>query len=125
MNAVHMGMKKCGLKAGCFDMTQVNKDFLHSQLIKLGDMMGDGLHHEPDGKWIPREYKKVMKALGIGPKRRNNSEAINKAMVPRLKDVKCQKCQGDLKQTKSGSKRGKCVGCGARYQLLTTRKRKR
>jgi hypothetical protein len=120
-----MEMKKCGLKTGCFDMLQVNKDFLHGQLIKLGDMMGDGLHHEPDGKWIPREYKKVLKALGIGPKRRSNSEATNKAMVVRLQFVKCQKCQGVLEQTRSGSKRGKCVGCGARYQLLATRKRKR
>lgn len=30
---------------------------LHEQLIKLGDMMGDGLHHEDGGKWIEREYK--------------------------------------------------------------------
>ncbi len=27
-----------------------DKADLHRQLVRLGDMMGDGLHHEPDGK---------------------------------------------------------------------------
>ena len=40
-------------------------------LIQLGDMMGDGLHHEPDGYWIPKEYKRILRALGIAPKRKN------------------------------------------------------
>ena len=106
-------------------MDKEAKDHLHRQLCRLGEMMGDGLHHEPDGKWIPKEYRKVMKALGILPKRRNNSEAINKAMVDRLEYAKCPGCQGSFVQTRSGSRRGKCVGCGARYQLLKTRKRKR
>lgn len=34
------------------------EDRLYGQLVKLGDMMGDGLHHEPGGKWISRDYKK-------------------------------------------------------------------
>lgn len=104
---------------------EVGSDSLYNQLVKLGDMMGDGLHHEPDGKWITREYKKVMKALGLLPKRESNSEAINKAMIERLKTAVCPKCQGSFEQTRSGSRRGKCVGCGDRYQLLKARKRKR
>ena len=106
-------------------LTAETKDHLHRQLIKLGDMMGDGLHHEPDGKWISKEYKKILKALGIGPKRKNNSEQINKRMLERVKVVRCQQCQGGLVQTRSGSRRAQCIGCGARYQLLVTRKKKR
>lgn len=103
-----------------YDEAKEAKDHLHWQLIKLGDMMGDGLHHEPDGKWIEKEYRQVLKALGMLPKkqRRNNSEAINTAMKQRIKDVSCPKCGGELKQTRSGSKRGVCVGCGAKFQLL-------
>lgn len=37
----------------------MNEDYLHDRLIALGDMMDDGLHHEPKGKWIEKEYKKV------------------------------------------------------------------
>ena len=37
--------------------------YLYRQLVKLGDMMGDGLHHEPDGKWIEKEYNKICKVL--------------------------------------------------------------
>jgi len=94
------------------------KSHLHRQLVKLGDMMGDGLHHEPDGKWIEVEYRRVLKALGMLPKRKNNSEAINQQMSQRVKDVRCGKCQGELKQTRSGSKRAFCVSCNSKWQLL-------
>ena len=97
-------------------MKDSDKDFLHRQLIKLGDMMGDGLHHEPDGKWISREYKKICTQLGyIKPKPRN-TEAINTRMAERVAEVKC-KCGGTLTQTRSGSKRAQCE-CGNKYQLL-------
>ncbi|CAH9013466.1 putative cell division control protein [Vibrio phage 424E50-1] len=83
-------------------------------------MMGDGLHLEPDGKWISRDYKKVLKVLGMLPKqtRTNNSEAINEAMEKRVEQVSCQKCNGKLKQTRKGSKRAQCEDCGSKYQLL-------
>lgn len=90
---------------------------LHNQLIKLGDMMGDGLHLEPDGKWISKEYAQVTKALGYGPKRRNRSAQINEAMIKRVAAVKCGKCGLELKQTKSGSKRAACQN-GHKWQLL-------
>lgn len=98
-----------------------DREFLSRQLIKLGDMISGGLHHETDGKWISREYRRVAKALGYempGKKRNNNSEAINKSMAERLEQVACSKCSGALKQTRSGSVRAKCTQCEAKFQLL-------
>ena len=37
------------------------RERLHKDLIKLGDMMGDGLHYEDPS--ISREYRKVAKLL--------------------------------------------------------------
>lgn len=93
------------------------KQALHSQLVKLGDMMGDGLHHEPDGKWITKEYRRVARALGYGPARTNNTAAINQAVTARLATLGCPKCGGQLKQTRSGAKRAACVACGAKFQF--------
>ncbi|TDE19268.1 hypothetical protein E1100_25755 [Vibrio owensii] len=101
-----------------FELSQQTKDYLHRNLIKLGDMMGDGLHHEADGKWIEVEYRRTLKALGMLPKRRNNTAIINERMIQRVKDVNCGHCQGQLKQTRSGSKRAACQSCGRRWQLL-------
>ena len=100
------------------DLSDETKKHLHKQLIKLGDMMGDGLHHEPDGKWISKEYRKVLKALGMMPKKANNSALINERMIKRVKDVSCGHCEGELKQTRSGSKRAVCQSCGGKWQLL-------
>lgn len=79
-----------------------DKTFLYQQLIGLGDMMGDGLHHESDGKWIQKN--------------------INDLMLERINIIKCQRCQGNLKQLRSGSMRAKCEDCGARFQLLKKHK---
>lgn len=101
-------------------MDDVTRRHLSNQLIKLGDMMGDGLHLESDGKWISKEYTRVAKALGYIPKadRSGRIKAINSQMVNRVADVKCQKCSGELRQTRSGAKRAKCQSCGALFQLL-------
>lgn len=112
-------------------MKQEN-DHLYSQLVKLGDMIGDGLHHEPGGKWITKEYINVARALGLTGRGRSADpaaksakiEKINSEMALRISGVKCQKCQGELKQTRSGSMRGKCLGCGSVFQLLKLVKRK-
>lgn len=98
-------------------MGEATSKRLHASLVKLGDMMGDGLHHEPEGKRIAREYALIAKALGYGPKRRKNSEAINVAMAGILAKALCSKCSGALKQTKSGALRAVCVSCGARFQF--------
>lgn len=92
---------------------------LYDRLVKLGDMMGDGLHLEPDGKWISREYRSTLKQLGLDVKlpRKNNSALINERMVQRVQEVKCA-CGGQLKQTRKGSKRAQCQSCPKKYQLL-------
>lgn len=103
-------------------MDAETKKHLHDQLIRLGDMMGDGLHHEPDGKWISKEYRRVAKALGYIPKAKRSTKEIDERMKERVATVPCLKCNGQLKQTRSGSMRASCVSCGARFQLLKKRK---
>lgn len=39
----------------------IERDRLHKQLVKLGDMMADGLHY--DEPWISTEYRKISKIL--------------------------------------------------------------
>ncbi|MFJ3487185.1 hypothetical protein ACIPL1_27765 [Pseudomonas sp. NPDC090202] len=89
---------------------------LYRQLIKLGDMIGDGLADEPDGKWIHAEYRKVMRALGHTMPRRNSAEAINKAVATFLAKTKCD-CGGRLVQTRSGAKKARCTSCSTTYTL--------
>ena len=101
-------------------MVKINKDHLYSQLVKLGDTIDDG-DHEP---WVEKEYSRISKILGIGPKRKDRAIVTNKLMEKRVQDVRCQLCSGRLKQTRSGSMRAKCVDCGARYQLLSRGKKK-
>ncbi len=100
------------------DLSPETKARLHKQLVKLGDMMGDGLHHEADGKWIAKEYKKTLKALGLVKPVKRNITGINERMAQRVKEVVCQKCSFTREQTRSGSKRATCLACGAKYQLL-------
>lgn len=98
--------------------TGKDNEFLWNQLIKLGDMMGDGLHLEPDGKWIEKEYKNICKLLGLVPKstRTTHSKQINEFMTERLKVVKCD-CGNELKQTRKGSFIAKCIICKKKYRL--------
>jgi len=96
----------------------LGREFLHSQLVKLGDMMGDGLHHEPDGEWISEEYRKICVALGYTKPKKRDIFAVNEKMAERVKAVSCKKCGGELSQTRSGSMRAKCKNCGSKFQLL-------
>ncbi|WP_233979584.1 hypothetical protein [Pectobacterium versatile] len=105
-------------------MEKADRDFLHRQLVKLGDMIGDGLHYESDGKWIPKEYRRVAKALGYdmpATKNPHNEEMtieINARMAARISEVSCKACGGELKQVRSGSMRASCKKCGAKFQLM-------
>lgn len=101
----------------------MDENMLEDRLVRLGDMMGDGLHLEPEGKWIEKEYKKTLKALGLlePVKRNSNSEKINEFMVKRLKEVKCT-CGSELVQSRSGSFIGKCIKCGKKFILGNRRK---
>lgn len=74
-------------------------DRLYGQLIKLGDMMGDGLHNEPGGEWISKEYRQIVHVLfpeirrDIAKKKR---EAIDKKITTLTLNAKCP-CGGELK----------------------------
>lgn len=89
---------------------------LHEQLVRLGDMMGDGLHHDSDGKWIEKEYKRVCRALGIGKAPRKSSEEINKQVAEFLIGKTCP-CSGELAQTRSGAYRLVCKLCKKKFQI--------
>lgn len=92
-----------------------NTTRLHNQLIKLGDMLGDGLGDEPDGAWIRKEYKSTLRALGYTT-RANNVDAINKSVATFLAKTNCP-CGGRLVQTRSGAKKAACIVCRAKYVL--------
>ena len=99
----------------------MDRDFLHNQLVKLADMMGDGLHYEPDGKWISKEYKKIFNQLYPEQKkeaRKNKSDRTNEQMK-KLLEIKSCSCGGKLKQSRSGSKIVYCEFCNKRLKAVT------
>jgi len=90
---------------------------LWSQFCKLGEMMGDGLHNEPDGKWISKEYKRLYKILmpeQTAINRKLKAEAIDAQMAKLLEGRKCD-CGGEIKQGRSGSKVAYCKNCNNRF----------
>jgi hypothetical protein len=98
-------------------------EFEWRQFCNLGEMMGDGLHHEPGGNWISKEYRKLAKILLPESETektfrlRNNAakaENINKQMAEVLAKKNCQ-CGGTLKQVRSGAKVACCQTCNAKY----------
>lgn len=94
-----------------------DREFLSRQLIRLGDMLGDG-DAEP---WVKKEYRRVAKALGYDMpvrKRADHSEEINKLMADRVLQVVCSQCGCKLKQIRSGSMQAKCTNCNAKFRLL-------
>lgn len=104
-----------------------DNEFLWDQFIRLGEMLGDGLGDEPDGKWIGKEYKRIARVLGIYKEhRKNNNEKINEFMEKRITETKCN-CGGNLRQSRKGSFIGVCVKCGNRYRLghISRRRKKR
>ena len=102
---------------------RMNENMLEDRLVHLGDMMSDGLHLEPGGKWIEKEYKETLKALGLleSVKRKNSSDKINEFMDNRVKEVKCT-CGSELVQSRSGSFIGKCLKCDKKF-ILGSRRR--
>lgn len=96
-----------------------------NQFIRLGEMIGDGLHDEPGGKWISREYKRLSKILVPEIKeaeqkgRKLKNENINIQIQKLILEKKC-KCGGTLEQSRSGSKILYCTvaGCKNRYKAI-------
>lgn len=105
-------------------LSDETKKSLHEQLIKLGDMMGDGLHYESDGKWIQKEYQKVLYALYPDIKKRK-AEASTTRNNQRAKKVimenKCT-CGGILHQTRNGSLTLGCMVCENRFKIKKAKK---
>ncbi|EJF0838612.1 zf-TFIIB domain-containing protein [Klebsiella pneumoniae] len=106
-------------------MNEETKAHLHSQLVKLGDMIGDGLHLEPGGKWISSEYRKIARALGYSAPRKSHKrnpegiKEIDRLMAQRVAEEECPSCKALLlEQTRSGSMTAACTRCGGRYKLL-------
>lgn len=98
---------------------------LHEQLVKLGDMMGDGLHYEADGKWISAEYKRICRILfpeKFQRQRKAKAEAIDASMKRLLMNFKCE-CGGIVIQKRSGCKVAYCGKCNKRY-VANNRKKK-
>ena len=111
-------------------LTDDTRDYLQKQLVKLGDMMGDGEHLEPGGKWISAEYRKVAQALGYMPKvsfRQRNPDIIKEIdlrMAERVTEVACPDCKRYvLQQTRSGSMTAVCTHCQIRCTLLRRTKK--
>ncbi|EJY4260351.1 hypothetical protein M2J86_24805 (plasmid) [Citrobacter freundii] len=108
------------------NLNEETKKYLQKQLIKLGDMIGDGLADEPGGKWIRKEYNQTLKALGMAPprkKRRSKSpqllDEINRLMAIRITEVACPQCKKySLKQSRSGSMSARCETCNTGFKLL-------
>lgn len=94
-----------------------------NQFCKLGEMMGDGLHNEPDGKWITKDYNRLAKILipelkeESKERRRLKAISIDSQMVKLIEKIKCS-CGGNLKQARSGSKVAYCQNedCKKRYK---------
>jgi hypothetical protein len=90
----------------------------------LGEMIGDGLHNEPDGKWISKEYKALSKILipNIGRKKSKYRQQMNlqidESMKKLLEHKKCE-CGGLLVQSRSGSFVCYCEKCNQRYKAKT------
>lgn len=103
--------------------TKETREHLLRQLVKLGDMMGDGQHLVRGGKWISKEYDKILRALGHKAARDSlvrqaRAEAIDEAMAKRVAECPCPHCGGALVQTRKGSTWAVCEPCKIKFKLL-------
>ena len=86
----------------------IEKQRLHKDLIKLGDMMADGLHHEDPS--ISREYRNVAKQLFpemYPSKKRKPSQQF----IRTLKECDCNSKGWSFVRFKNGNVGLKCKSC--------------
>ncbi len=108
------------LQAAVSSSASKENEHLWRQFCKLGEMMGDGLHYEPDGKWIAKEYRQLAKILIPEMKEENSirrklkAANIDTQMAKLLEGKKCN-CGGEIKQGRSGAKVAYCQNCKQRY----------
>lgn len=97
------------------DKTFDDNEFLWSQFIRLGEMLGDG---DCDA-WVGKEYKRIARQLGLikHKPRKNYSKQIDEFMKKRITQVKCIKCNGELRQSRKGSFIGICTNCNVKFKL--------
>ena len=103
-------------------MSEDNKH-LWDRFCRLGEMIGDGLHREPGGSWISRDYKQLSKILvpktdfekAMAKKR---SDSIDVQMQELLAKKPCN-CGGVIKQARKGSLVAYCQLCNQRYKAKT------
>jgi hypothetical protein len=100
---------------------------LWDRFCRLGEMIGDGLHHEEP--WITKEYRHLRMILCppseeekafMREQRKIQSALIDKQMKDLLEKRKCE-CGGNLKQARSGSKVAYCEKCNTRYKAKSKR----
>lgn len=94
----------------------------YDRLVKLGDMLGDGLGDEPDEKWIKKEYTRILHSLPEFKElkkeaRKRKSEKIAVQMEALLTKKNCT-CGGSLYQKRKGTKIVYCSVCNARYKAV-------
>lgn len=106
-----------------------DNSFEWEQFARLGEMIGDGLHNEPDGKWISKEYKRLMLLLNpdikqsLADQRKAKNERIDNQILKLIATRKCTQkdCGGQLYQSRSGSKIMFCSKCKARYKAISSK----
>lgn len=95
---------------------------LWDRFVRLGDMIGEGLHH--DDKSITKEYRELMMILcPPSPEaqafakelRQKINSTIDEQMAALLASKKCE-CGGVIKQSRSGSKVAYCESCKQRFK---------
>lgn len=102
--------------------TYEDNKHLWDRFVRLGDMIGEGLHHEEP--WITKEYHHLRmilcppsedeKAFFKAERQKINSN-IDEQMAILLAKKKCS-CGGGLKQSRSGSKVAYCELCNQRFK---------
>ena len=106
-------------------------EFEWNQFCRLGEMIGDGLHNEPDGKWISKEYRRLMLLLNpdikesLAKQKKEKNERLDNQILKLIATGKCthNDCGGQLYQSRSGSKIMYCSKCQSRYKAISSKKR--
>ncbi len=105
-------------------VTKRDNEHEWNQFIRLGDMMGDGEHHEPGGKWITKEYNRLARILvpeikeQAAAQRKLKALRTDESIKKLLETIPCS-CGGRLKQKRSGTKIVYCEVCDKRYKAVT------
>jgi hypothetical protein len=96
------------------------------RFCRLGEMIGDGLHHEEP--WISKEYKRLMLKLNpdikkvLQEQRKVKANRIQEQMEKLMKEIPCKECGGELYQKRKGTKICYCRNCNGRFKATSKKK---